>query len=890
MASVYNSTSGSSPFTGQWEDVQIYTSVITTIKSIDMLTVNLQWVNSIDDSPPNSSDLPLVTDSFVTDSVAGVTTKEYSTRCRWVRVTVVGTGSFRLATTYKRAPTEIKLTDETTNIVSVNVGDTNNSLYTVLSDMSGASLRSTGANQTGSALYTNLADGSGNSLATTNAYRYISHRDTSHYSFVATDEANIAANTGANTIIFHEGTLRLAVSTIGVKHGDEVQFMMLRSDDTANTGIGTQSLTSMFNNTATVSGHIKVTGQVQYVAADACFARINILTQQNTSDWFNPKVGFNATGTIQKYETLSEPNKHWVGVNHLIAGDTSIWYFKDSSASTNISGGSTFPSPDDFYNIIADISGFNCSATGISVSGANYQYPLDPRLIRWSQKGTISQDCSGVAIMKVSKYANTKEALCVAVRDSCNNNLSSTGAGVTTYQTDNKSKFVPHVLYLIDGTDHFPGTTGGTGTDRLKALLRNFVTPLAAGLPSASRGTVIIYDTSSSAPGQVNMFVDSLGITTGESDDMTSDKIDGGSGYPGVAALSISNMGDYLSALSALAQGRIALSTDSNVNTKPHNTVILVSGYSNFPLQEREDQGFDACFNAYFGKMRRIAVSNYLSPDMLNFTSGNPNNFFPLKQSPGTQGQFQTDISAAAQLIAQQLTQSAFAGHNALSVHTSDAKGHSQAATGPVAEATFGSVAMYYSLSDSSGSSISTYQTQRADGSNNALYVTLADGSGVSISNNNGLYIAMDSKFVSSYGFDVSIGGKLVTLYDMSSISIDPSVTGFNMNNLSIANESAVPIWVKVYDVCSGQIYNNGGTSLAGVNGVDPSATGLLPFLKYNFAVPATDYRDLQFSKPVLFNRGIYFAASTNFRYDSLDYPPGRAPIFINGNYSRVTQ
>jgi hypothetical protein len=748
-------------------------------------------------------------------------------------------------------------------------------------------LRSTGKGQKGNSLYTHLADGSGNSLATTSTYRHISYHDTSHYNFVATDESNDTLGSAGNTIIFHEGTLRLNNDQIGVKHGDIVRFLMLRSDDARTTGIGARSMSDIFSGAATVSGHIKVTGQVQYVDSDSSFSRIKILTQTNTSNWFNPNVGFRSSlGNIRSYETLR--NRHWVGATHLTPGDPSLWYFKDSSIS-NVTGGASFMTPDDLYDIIADVSGLNCSAAGVSLTGADYKYPLDPRLIRWSQRqrqsGSVNLDGSGTVIMEVLTRSDTKESLCVALRDSSNGNLASTGVGITTYLTDRRSSFVPHILYLIDGTDHFPAPTGsGDSNQRLRDFLSNFVLPLTSALPENvrlnSRGTVVIFDTKSSEPGQgITAFVDNIGIDGTAGDDLP-EKMR----VNPPTAIDVINMGDYWSALSAFSQNRVGGLASPSL--PQHNTVILISAYSNTTTTlEREDHGFDACFNRYYGNMRRIALSNYRSSDMINFTGGDSNNFFQLKENPGTRTQHQMDISAYAQLIAKQLTQSEFRGHNALAVHTADSEGHSQAATGPVKEATFGDVALYYSLSDACGSSISTYQT-RVDGSNNALYVTLADGSGHSIKSDNGLYVAMNSKYIKSYGFDTSIGNKLVTLIDVSSINVDISVNGFNLNNLGLANESAVPVWVRVYDICTGIVSSKG---LVLPNG-DISANGLLPYLKYNFAIPATDYRDLQFSKPVLFNNGIYFAASTNFRYETLDYPPGRAPIYINGNYTHVSK
>ena len=237
MASVFNSQTDTynlddkqGTFLGKWEDIQAYTSVINTIETgTDTSgTIHFEWVNKDDDSVPTDQTDPLCVDSYNFGENESALTKQFDTRARWFRLKIEGNGTDikQFATTYKKSATEIKLTDDTTNIVSVNVGDDNeNSLFTVLTDMSGDLLGTTNdAHPEGEALFTHLADASGHSLSTTDTYRSL-HR-------------KLAPSTGWRPDRFDRTNLHNGDGTDGLttsRTRDEYPVSYLRADFTGIT-------------------------------------------------------------------------------------------------------------------------------------------------------------------------------------------------------------------------------------------------------------------------------------------------------------------------------------------------------------------------------------------------------------------------------------------------------------------------------------------------------------------------------------------------------------------------------------------------------------------------------------------------------------------------------
>lgn len=208
MASILNSAKDiDESFIGSWENVQDYTSSILTFSSpVDGSGV-VEWAHTDARHMPTDQDI-VASERFTYTADNGAVTKQWDHRARWFRVRYDNTGdqadfndmSFNLQTLYKKAPTELKIVDNSANIVSVNSGENGNSLYTVLTDSEGGLIRTTNEDQTeGHALYTHLADASGKSLATTDTNfahesLFVALRDASNYGFDSTgpDAANNA--------------------------------------------------------------------------------------------------------------------------------------------------------------------------------------------------------------------------------------------------------------------------------------------------------------------------------------------------------------------------------------------------------------------------------------------------------------------------------------------------------------------------------------------------------------------------------------------------------------------------------------------------------------------------------------------------------------------------
>lgn len=213
MASLLNSVyDGSANFTGgYWEDVKDYTSAILTLRSAFDGSGTIEWADTSGRRLPNNNDI-VASESFNYMGISGqALTKQFDHRARWFRVRYDHSGvagvdysaytfkdvSLNLQTLYKKAPTELKIVDDSANIVSVNIGPSGNSLYTVLTDSSGVLIRTTNPAQTsGQALFVHLADSSGRSLATTNTGKpeslFVSLRDASNVALDSTGTSNNA--------------------------------------------------------------------------------------------------------------------------------------------------------------------------------------------------------------------------------------------------------------------------------------------------------------------------------------------------------------------------------------------------------------------------------------------------------------------------------------------------------------------------------------------------------------------------------------------------------------------------------------------------------------------------------------------------------------------------
>ena len=909
MASVHNSyhltiaAAGEYPTPATrkvWEDIQSYTSVIITAEANKVpVTVKVQWVNSDDDTVPTYDETPLVTDTFIIDTADTVVTKQFDTRARWVRV-VVTTDKIntllRLATTYKKAPTEIKLTDDTTNIVSVNLGDNEqNSLYTVLTDMSGQTLKSTGLNQTGEALYTHLADNSGDSLATTSTYRDINRVDFSHYVFSRSENAGngglTVGETTHDTIVHAEKSFRVHTDRLSVKDGDVVQMLTLRHGESEP-----KNLADIFasDTTTDVSGHIKITGQIKYVAREPNHVRFQVLTNENTSNWFSGVLalgqGANALTTVSFNDMNGPGQPHWG-----VCGET--FRFVDTSL-VDTADRVALAKVDDYYNIIADMSGFNSSGAGLTVSGTPYLYPLDTRLIRGSLEHD-TPDTSTTTIFRVIQENNPLESLAVGLRDSCNSNLSSTGLGETTYLFDAHNVPSHKILYLIDKTEHYDGVddqnkfeavVGSLVAESINKMtaISTLVTHSDGGADSFKLQTYGVAYHNQVDVADADKDEVALEITTGNVDDLVDN--DRFKNIEDTAAIV-----NYWGALVKFLDNGYAGTDPNNVPfATDFDTIILQTSTADSNHIANADTCrniFDTC--GWFDGVTKIAVAPAVTPDMLSFVGGNTDNIYIYDPAKGVHLMAQ-DVSGIAAKIADKLFKTAHIGSNALTVHTADANGVSQAGTRPVTDARFGDVALYYALADNCGSIIDTTKTAKDrpidSTENNALYVHLTSTKqgemGKSIYEHNPLPIKFTGDVHDGLTFDLTVSGQIVTNTDISSIDFT-TISGYNLQSLGIANETAVPIWLKVYDISKGEVDSIRDEI---VDDADPSGAGLQHRIKFNFPVPATDYRDLQFAKSVKFDRGIHFVASTNYKYDDLSYPPGNKHIFVHGTYSEVTE
>jgi len=213
MASLSNSTKDTSAnfTTGRWEDVKDYTSAVITLKSAVDGSGTVEWANTLRGAYPSNDDI-IATESFLYDGSSSLT-KQWDHRGRWFRLKYDHSGpttdgsftdvSLNIQTLYKKAPTELKIVDDSANVVSVNQG-TYNSLYTILTDGSGDFIRTTNEAQlTGDALFVHLADSSGNSLATTSG--------------VGAKSLYVALRDGSNNVIDSTG---LSGNSLYVRPGD----------------------------------------------------------------------------------------------------------------------------------------------------------------------------------------------------------------------------------------------------------------------------------------------------------------------------------------------------------------------------------------------------------------------------------------------------------------------------------------------------------------------------------------------------------------------------------------------------------------------------------------------------------------------------------------------
>lgn len=218
-------------------------------------------------------------------------------------------------------------------------------------------------------------------------------------------------------------------------------------------------------------------------------------------------------------------------------------------------------------------------------------------------------------------------------------------------------------------------------------------------------------------------------------------------------------------------------------------------------------------------------------------------------------------------------------GSNALNIATSDICGHAQAGITQHISPAFGTVASAYALADVSGVQIGTTNSDIA--STNALYVTLTDGSGDVISTSNELPVALGGDVVVGLIMDSSVGDVMTRYIDINDADI--SGHGFNLKSLGLCNETATPVWFKIYDT------HQGLATYAEETNDYSSAQNTL---KFNIAVPGLSTRDVRFEKGVIFKHGLAARAATLHNYDSStngNLGAGVTQAYISTNYEKAT-
>lgn len=876
MASVFNSQNAvqdlnASAFSGRWEDIQSYTSVINTLEvgSDTSGVVYLDWLNMDDDDVPEVTASALVSDSF-NFAASQTITKQFDTRTRWFRLRIEGTGASlnQISTNYKKAPTEIKITDNCTNIVNVNLGtNNNNSLYTILTDLSGLVLGTTNeAHTTGQALYTHLADASGASLATTNNNRDLVRTIGTDVSFIFSSDGENAGYYGS--MIVEKNRFRLPKSTIPFKDGDTVRFAMGGLNDTDF------SVAAAFANPATPAGVLKTTGTVRFRETETSHIQFEILVNKDMSEWFDPNIGFTNFDTSQfiNFNTMS-------ALNHLTAvGSNGYAYLHEVSAGT-------VPSVDDYYAAFADQSGFNVSGAGLSLSPGIY--PMDLRFFR----GSLEDDTSNIHIVSydISAASDPAESLAVALRDYQNNNLGSTGAGVTSYLYHQDRTTNSNILFMVDTC--LIGTN--TVKENLKStveFIRKIAAEIATDYGTAPTTAVVGYSDgvtfpvfSSGAPGPTHVHGSVLkGLDT------STDTLDWQIGdYNSITTIDTDAHSNYWKALNDYSNLENVETSMGSVFSSALDAIVLFS-YGDSSASAADRLAFDACSN-FFNGLDKIAItySGNNITELLSFTGTTDNIYYLPKTEPNLD-----NCTGYITTLARRLAGIKHVGHNALMVHTTDVCGHSQAATRAVTDAQHGDVALYYALSDSCGTLVDTTKSTTETTGLNAMYATLvtkvnAQGTALSgpstVNGDRPLHITFDAANIIGKMFDFNISGHLVTTNDLNNNNV-------NLKHLGIANETPTTIWLKIYDMSVGYYLENSGALLNATTGLyDSSAYALQDKLVYNFAVPGLDYRDLEFGNGVLFSEGMYMVTSTNYRYDTYDYPPGNKHIYVHGSYEDIS-
>ena len=306
----------------------------------------------------------------------------------------------------------------------------------------------------------------------------------------------------------------------------------------------------------------------------------------------------------------------------------------------------------------------------------------------------------------------------------------------------------------------------------------------------------------------------------------------------------------------------------------------IIINHSNLGLNADENDGLNA-LDSCFGEVILVRTKEALdSEDRQVVQSANTDYDFDLSAYVFTASL--NSLGDTSNLLYRMLVGDFYTQHNALTVVPSDICGHAQAGMALAQDPFRGDVVLCYALADNCGTQIATTDVNALDSTKtNALYVHLADFCGNSIDSNNGLYVHQVTNTGDTQMFTASLGAVMSTLVNVN----EPAVAGadFNVESLHIANESPVPIWVKLYDLYP----------TAGQLGKEFTADGhdlIQNSIKLNLPVPPLSVRDFHFEKGVIFHHGALARASTHHSYDAgADAELGDGnQVFIDGTYTKT--
>ena len=903
MASRLNSCSTlaeNGQFTGKWEDVQSYTSITVVVENghSSAGSLHLQWVNMPGKNIPDNDTTEYTIQDTITYPLFQTSTYQFKIKAKWFRVHVQpGGATFNVAvsTTYKDAPTEIQLGDKRSNMLSINPASAGNSLYTVLVDQGGELLGTTNA-LAGEAMYTHLS-ASGSSLATT--FDGIM-RSVTDVSFILT-----TGDEGYGTILPESNSFRLPRSQIKFRDGDIINMGMGLLDDTDFEIAGSDP------NIYEISG-ILISGLAKYQKVEDDYVQFQVMTNINISEWLDPSIGFNSP----ILNLPVQPDGDVFGL-----ADTGKNYFKQ------VRNDGTLNRVDDYYNAIATDPSFLDIQSG-QLSGS--LYPFDVRLYRGSlahkyyaldishtpfttgsfpsgpnqlANGTISPNIDVSLMYNIVDTETPGYTLFANLIDPPtslyigNIRWTSSDPKIKDYfgrwidATTNEAAR-PFQVRVVEDFDNLHILSinldsGGTGrpTDTLGVSIRdgqNVDIDTTKGVdtyyfdpdrPTGYGNNVVFMMDSSFAYGLSdvsNSVTAFLGVTDSIN---TNISIDGSiavvlydAGNPGWIVEMGQEFGGY-NLPNASGHYNLWNALMSPVfPTIDIDTIVVFHYGDDISATFLERQSFDACAS-YFDSINRIVVtrSDRDTTDLLPF-AGSTNNILYYDSNPTT---FSTDTSFQ-ETLAKRIAGRAQTGHNAVYIVNTDVSGHPQAGTDIITSNLGDGVAMYYSLADNSGISISTTNTD--DGSDNALYVTLANGN-VGVTTDNPLNVAVQETTKPGLMFHYSISG-----YPVSSTRLGNN--SLRITHLGAANETGIPLWLKVYDMSTGYFNDNSGATL----GIEASAFTLKDKLVYNLAVPPMDYRDIEFPKGLAINDGLYLATSTTHAYDSYG-TIGAARMYVQGQF-----